>query len=276
MFIAACPGTALRLGSPMDAHGFYDEPGLYDVLHSRGTASEVRGYQRLSARLGLDTRGPWLEPACGSGRYLRAAIARGVRVAGFDMQPHMLAYARRRLARYDASLWVLAEADMRTFDIQAFAPGWVFQLAFNPINTIRHLHSDEAILAHFECIHRALRPGGVYVVGLSLSMYGFEQPSEDIWHGARGTLRVQQVVQYTPAAGGPDRAERVHNVLAVDTPGGTRIVPSSYTLRSYDREQWEAIIDQSPFEMIGCVDEAGRSMTPSAPGYALWVLRRGR
>lgn len=259
----------------MDANGFYDDAKLYDVLHARGTAAEVRGLQRVSARLGLDPAGPWLEPACGSGRILRSAAARGVRVAGFDRSPSMLEYARRGLAHHDPSLWRLGLADMRTFDAAAFAPGWAFELAFNPINTIRHLDSDRALLDHLACVHNALRPGGVYVVGLSLSVYGFEQPSEDTWQGRRGPLHVQQVVQYTPAAGGHHRAEMVHNVLAVTTPGGTRIVPSSFELRSYDRAQWESVLARSPLEWAGCVDEAGREMPAPVLGYALWVLRRG-
>lgn len=259
----------------MDVQGFYDDAKLYDVLHAHGTAGEVRGLQRLSARFGLDPSGPWLEPASGSGRYLRAAASRGLRVAGFDRQPAMLEYARRSLSRFDASRWCLGLADMRTFDAQAFAPGWAFELAFNPINTIRHLDSDRAVLDHLQHVHAALRPGGVYVVGLSLSVYGFEQPSEDTWQGRRGLLHVHQVVQYTPAHGGSDRAERVDSVLAVTTPSGRRIVPASYELRSYDRGQWDSVIARSPFELACCVNEAGREVAPPTLGYALYVLRRG-
>src|SRR5690606_35644929 len=68
------------LNSNVIAQGFYDEPMLYDVLHGKGTAGEVRGLRHLADRLGLDPTGPWLEPACGSGRYVRAAVARGVRI----------------------------------------------------------------------------------------------------------------------------------------------------------------------------------------------------
>lgn len=259
------------------APGFYDEPVLYDVLHGAGTAAEVTGLQRLSMRLGLRARGPWLEPACGSGRYLRVAAARGVRIAGFDQSEAMVEYARKGLGRFDRRLWRLGTASMEGFDAGEIAPGWRFELAFNPINTIRHLESDAAMLNHFERVHDALRPGGIYAIGLSMSVYGVEQPSEDVWDGARGSLHVKQVVQYTPARGGRDRMEQVHNVLEVTRPKDTQVVPSSYALRSYDRSQWDALIALSGFELIGCADEAGKAMEPlaeGAPGYAIWLLQR--
>ncbi len=260
----------------MIAEGFYDEPMLYDVLHGKGTAGEVRGLRHLADRLGLDPAGPWLEPACGSGRYVRAAVAQGVRISAFDLSEAMIEYARSRMHDGDADKFRLAVADMRTFVASDFAPGWTFELAFNPINTIRHLETDADLLAHLERIHDALRPGGVYAVGMSLSVYGFEQPSEDTWAGTRGSLKVTQVVQYTPAPGGRDRMEQVHNVLAVTRPSGNQIIPSAYGLRSYDREQWEAVLAQSPFSIRGCVDEAGEDIVPTSPGYALWVLQRDR
>ncbi len=260
----------------MIAEGFYDEPMLYDVLHGKGTADEVRGLRHLGDRLGLDPAGPWLEPACGSGRYVRAAVAQGVRIAAFDLSEAMIAYARSRMDSAKPGTYRLGVADMRTFDAASLAPGWRFELAFNPINTIRHLETDAHLLAHLERIHGALRPGGVYVVGLSLSVYGFEQPSEDTWHGSRGSLKVNQVVQYTPAHGGRDRTEQVHNVLAVTRPSGTRVIPSAYGLRSYDRDQWDSVLAHSPFSVWGCVNEAGEDIEPTSPGYALWVLRRDR
>ncbi len=259
------------------ARGFYDEPVLYDVLHGAGTAAEVTGLQRLCIRLGLGARGPWLEPACGSGRYLRVAAARGVRIAGFDQSEAMVEYARHGLERFDGGLWRVGVATMEAFDAAELARGWRFELAFNLINTIRHLGTDAAMLGHLHRVYNVLKPGGVYAVGLSMSVYGVEQPSEDVWEGARGSLRVKQVVQYTPARGGRDRMEHVHNVLEVTRPTETQIVPSSYVLRSYDRPQWNAIIERSGFELIGCADESGEAMEPlaeGAPGYAIWLLKR--
>ena len=258
------------------ASGFYDEPVLYDVLHSAGTADEILGLVRINERLGLGKTGPWLEPACGSGRYVRAAIARGIRIAAFDASEAMIRYARERLGGVRASHYRLGVASMEDFDASTLAPGWRFTLAFNPINTIRHLETDLAMQQHLKRVHDALRPGGVYVIGLSLSMYGLEQPSEDTWEGVRGSLRVKQVIQFVPPAGPGERFEEVFNVLHVHRPIETTTIPSSYKLRTYDCAQWQAIIDASPFALIGCADESGVNIDPPRLGYALWLLRRPR
>ena len=86
----------------------YANPAIYELLHAYGTAGEVRVLESLEAR----TRRPyssaplrWLEPACGTGRYLARASVRGRRVCGFDASPAMVAYARRRgLDVFEASL----------------------------------------------------------------------------------------------------------------------------------------------------------------------------
>lgn len=277
------------MADPTDiAPGFYDQPALYDVLHAAGTAAEVRGLARIAQRFELAPTGPWLEPACGTGRYLRAAVGLGVRIAGFDLSPAMIDYAAHRLREADAGRYRLGVAAMEDFDAQTLAPGWRFELAFNPINTIRHLETDAAVLGHLARVRDALRPGGVYAVGLSQSAYGLEQPSEDVWEGKRGPLHVKQVVQYTPPStpdGTPnrtpdaDRMEQVHSVLAVTRPGGNTIIPSSYALRCYDRAQWEAIVGASGLEVAGWADEDGEAIEPpghGVPGYALWLLRRPR
>ena len=260
----------------MTVEGFYDEPMLYDVLHSPGTADEVRALVHIAARFGLDPKGPWLEPACGSGRYVRAAVARGIRIAAFDASEPMIAYARDRMRGTDTSRYALGVMRMESFDANRLAPGWSFEFAFNLINTIRHIERDADLLEHLARVHSALRPQGVYAVGLSVSLYGAEQPSEDVWRASRGTLSVQQIVQYSPAPGDRDRAERVHSVLHITRPTESQTLPSAYLLRSYDLAQWQDVIDRSPFTLAGCVDEDGQEIEAPTLGYAIWLLQRKR
>src|SRR5512140_1066353 len=82
----------------------YADPLVYDILATPGTARELNVLQRIASRwveganAGREPR-RWLEPACGTGRYLRLAAARGLRVTGFDASPAMVGYARATLAR---------------------------------------------------------------------------------------------------------------------------------------------------------------------------------
>jgi len=153
-------------------------------------------------------------------------------------------------------------------------PGSV-DFAFNLINTIRHLPSDRAMLDHFEQMAKILKPGGVYALGLSLSSYGFEISSEDIWIGQRGRCEVRQVVQYLPGTGEGrgGRMERVISHLTVTRERSVDEIDFTYDLRGYDHAQWTRLIARSPLKVLGTVREDGSSFKVSEPGYAIFMLR---
>lgn len=250
---------------------FYDLPMLYDVLHAPGTAADLDGFQRMAERYVDGSSKRWLEPACGTGRFVRLAAKRGLRATGIDLSEAMIGYAQRRgIGRY-----VLGDITKLT---EHFKPG-SFDFAFCPINSVRHLPSDAAMVRHLKNMHAVLKPGGVYAVGIN---YGgvvdgvpLEFPSEDIWAAARGTLRVTQVVQYeTPQELG-DRTEHVRSVLTVQR--GARPseqVLSTYTLRTYTRAHWDAVVRASELRPVATVDEAGREVTIGDAGYGIHILKK--
>lgn len=260
---------------------FYSIPHLYDILHTPGTASEARGVVRVARRfLGAARarKGLWLEPACGSGRLLRYLASRGHRAIGFDVEPAMVAYAKRRNAELPAgSRPVVFEARMEDFD--AARSRLKADAAFNIINTIRHLPTDAALVQHFNAMSRVLRPGGVYIIGLGLAAYGLEPPTEDVWKGSRRGVRVHQVVQYEPAAGrtgNAARAERVVSHLTVTQGRGAapEHIDSVYSLRSYDLEQWRGVVGKTDLVELGAAAGTGEEANAAAPGYYLFVLGR--
>lgn len=214
----------------------------------------------------------WLEPACGTGRYLRTARSQGINGIGFDLSPEMIAYARARAARTQANAREqYFVGSMTDFASHLDRP---ISFAFNLINTIRHLGSDAEMLAHFEQIGQALAPRGVYAVGLSFSLYGHEQPSEDVWEGGRGQCRVQQVVQFTPPTRG--RHEQVISHLCVTTPEGEDHRTCQYTLRTYSAPEFTELIDRSCLRMLDVIDEEMNSIALPELGYATVVLGRRR
>lgn len=250
----------------------YARPALYDILHSPHTAGEVDLLQRCARDHGAPD-GPWLEPACGTGRYLRVLAARGVRATGFDLDEGMLGYARQRLRRGGGRRRIrLLRADMADFVDRVGRER--FAVAFTPVNTLRHLHRPREVTAHLRQIAAALRPGGLYLVGISLSRYDEEEPSEDLWTARRGSCSVRQVVQYLP----PDRRTRLETVfshLQVDRPGGREYLDTSYRLRSYDLRQWKGLVARSPLQRVGAVDDLGQPVTEDViADYQIEVLRR--
>jgi SAM-dependent methyltransferase len=261
--------------------GLYSDAEVYDILHAPGTAGEVRGLERTAREfLNTDESLVWLEPACGSGRYIRGLARRGHRAIGFDLNADMIHFARRRWAltrrrqnhrraRGSARFFV---ADMTGFSAQV-KPESV-DVAFNPINTIRHLESDEAMLQHFGAVHGSLRPGGIYLVGLSLTWYGREWPSEDYWRGSRGGTSVEQVVQFTPPSSSANRFEESHSHLIIRRGDEEEHRDSRYRLRCYSRGQWRALIAKGPLSLKAVVDSDGHRHDPGPVGYAVYILQK--
>jgi SAM-dependent methyltransferase len=249
---------------------FYTDALVYDVLHTPGTAGDVRALERIERRfVPRDLPRVWLEPACGSGRHLRLAARRGIHAIGFDLSEPMIDYAR---ARGCSHAFV---GDMRAFTLPRGSPR--VSLAFNLINTLRHLGGDRAMLDHFACMKRALHPRGVYAVGLSLSAYGLESPSEDAWRGRRGGLSVSQLVQFIPPEPGSPapRTERVYSHLAIQRGESTTHQDSAYTLRCYNRRQWDSLLKRAGWRVLATLDQDARDHTIVEPGYGVWVLAPG-
>lgn len=272
---------------PEGSRRLYDDPVVYDTLMSPGTARELDALYRVARRYTWPpARAPWplakrpspsaprwLEPACGTGRLLRLAAARGLRAIGFDREPAMVAYAREAVARRGLGRRVhVFHADLTDF-ADAVAPASI-DFAFCTLNTLRHLPSDARLLAHLDQVARVLRDGAVYAVGLSLTRYGEEAPDEDVWTARRGGLRVTQLATCLPpdASAGRARRERVISHLVVAARGVEEHRDDAYDLRCYDERQWDAVVRRSGLRRLASCDAAGRPLAGRVLPYQLEVL----
>lgn len=113
-----------------------------------GEADLVMGYAPASV----------LDAGCGTGRIGRELARRGVEVVGVDLDPDMLATARRRAP---ALRWI--EADLASIDL-----GRTFDLILAAGNVMILLTpgSEEAVLMN---LARHLGPGGRLVAGFQLT-----------------------------------------------------------------------------------------------------------
>ena len=257
--------------------GLYTDPALYDILYSPGTAREVDVLEKVEAACSggrpLAGNRLWLEPACGTGRYLRVAAGRGRHCVGFDLDEGQLDYARRRKS---ARLIRYHQADMRDFAEACRLQPASVDFAFNPVNSLRHLGSDRALLEHLQQMAQVLKPGGVYVVGLSLTNYTWLAEEEDVWEGRRGGCHVSQLVNYLPPAPGTGRSrvETVISHLTVTRPGGVQHLDDSYDLRCYDEEQWVRLVGHSALRLTGSFDAHGKSRGQRQLPYQLDALQK--
>jgi len=95
-----------------------------------------------------------LELAIGTGRIAVPLAARGVRVAGIDLSPDMVAELRKKTD----------EIPVEIGDMSATRVGGTFSLVYVVYNSIFNLRTQERQVACFENAAAHLEPGGAFVV----------------------------------------------------------------------------------------------------------------
>lgn len=250
------------------APSLYSDPGLYDLVHHDGTDDEVWFLDRLSKEHGCGIKMA-LEPACGTGRYLVGLLRRGWAVEGYDLSETMVSFARRRLARWGK------RAKVARGEMTAYRPTRRFGLIFNLLSTFRHLMTDREALAHLKLMAGALEPDGIFVLGLDLSLYGQDEPDEEVWSCRQGRRQAKHVVMSLPPE--PEtRRERVINFVTTIVNKRERVLESAYDLRSYDAAQLAALINSSPLRIVKVYGYDGKPAALDGPERALWLVLKNR
>jgi SAM-dependent methyltransferase len=189
---------------------WYDYPRYYDLAFRSETRREADFIEAACRKYCPFAARRLLEPACGTGRLVTELAARGYRMTGFDLNRPALDYLRRRLARRGLRARVL-EADMADFRLAA-----PVDAAFCPVNTFRHLLSEESARSHLECIAAALRPGGIYVLGLHLLPPDASEEDGERWTERQGRTQVTVTLRVL-ATDRRRRVERLRVSLLVRT-----------------------------------------------------------
>lgn len=149
--------------------GVYDEADLYCAAFDFSVDAEVEWLLTQIPGLGEGAGVKRvLEPMCGNARYGHAFIRHGLEYVGLDASPSMLARAEVR------SGMTLHQADSRAFRLE----GEPFDLAFCPIDSIRHLSGDGDIERHLACVrdHLTPAPGSAYVIEVDLMSRDGDEP----------------------------------------------------------------------------------------------------
>ncbi len=227
---------------------WYDVPRLYDVVFDVGTAQEADFLEGVARAYGRADGRRVLEPACGTGRLVAELARRGWTARGFDRNRNMLAYARKRLATTGvrASLGV---GEMAHFEVAR-----PYDLAHCLVSTFKYLLDEDSARSHLESVARALRPGGIYVLGLHLTDYGRVVDERERWVERRGGLTVTSDMRVGP----PDRRTRleaVRNRLTEKTARSERHYESRWDFRTYSAREVAALIGSVPaFELAAVHD----------------------
>jgi SAM-dependent methyltransferase len=124
----------------------------------------------VEALVELAGDGPALELAVGTGRVALALSARGVRVHGIELSPHMVARLRAKAGAHDVEVTV---GDMTSTRLDHS-----FTLVYLVWNTIMNVTTQDEQVAVFENAAAHLEPGGCFVVEVVVPQLRLLPPGE--------------------------------------------------------------------------------------------------
>lgn len=197
----------------------------------------------------------------------------GFEVSGIDLNPKAIAYCNDRLQRHGLpeSCFVADICDFQLDELQ--------DAAFNTINSFRHLESETAALSHLRCMSQAVRPGGIYVLGLHLLPTESEPDEEESWSHRRGHLQVNTRMWLV------ERDEQLRYethafVFDVYTPTRQFRIRDQFRFRTYTVPQFLELLEQVPqWQLAGVFDFAYDVDAPvpldGETQDAVFILRRG-
>ncbi len=217
----------------------YDLARYWDLSFRDETKREVDFIESAAARFATGSVRRVLELGSGGGRLVVELAARGYEPIGLDINEHALRYLRGRLARRGLHAQVL-HADMATFQLDAPA-----DMALCTFDTFRYLCSERAARSCLRSVAAALRPGGLFILGLHLLPPEAELRCVERWSGRHGrttvtvTLRVMETDLRC-------RLERVRFCMLVRNGSGQRRARFELPLRTYSARQFKRLLAAVP------------------------------
>lgn len=249
----------MSISAPLRSN-WYDLPRYYDLSVADETAGEV-AFVAGAAQKFLDqmpAKQPLrvVEPACGTGRLTEALIDHGFQVTAFDLNPTMVEFTKERLNKNGMKSGAgddnprlksrrvrssnVFQADMARFTIPQPADIGVCLL-----DSFRHLLTEDNARAHLQCMARAVRPGGIYLLGLHLLPPDADLDCTERWTNQSGSTHVTTTLRVTESSR-RTRLEQIRISLLVRE--GKRIARyrDEFPLRLYTAAQLKSLIASVP------------------------------
>ena len=232
--------TDVKSSIAIDQPGsFYDHPAYYDIVFGSDWKAEYAFLLAAFEKHATGTVWSIFEPACGTGRLLYRLGKLGFSVSGCDLAESMVRYCNKRLARHGMPQTAF-QADMSVIDL----PGPV-DASFNMINTFRHLLTQEQAHSHLETLGQAIRPGGLYILGMHLTPTKGYATESETWSASRGQLTVHTHLWFQ-RRDMETRLEHYSAVYDVEKPSGPVQLRDEVAFRLYTREHLYEMMAKLP------------------------------
>jgi SAM-dependent methyltransferase len=238
---------------------WYDTPLYYDIIFDADTPREADFLEAVHELHGLGGRSRRvLEPACGSGRLVLEMARRGWKVDGFDGNLRMLEFAKERVrnAKLKAELW----EDW----MQSFCPGkhQPYDMAHCLVSSFKYLLTGRHAAACLRRVADALKPGGLFVLGVHLTCYSNNPEEHERWKAERDGIRVVCDTHTWPADP-QTRQENLRTRLRITQGSRTQTQETRWQFRTYNAAQIRRLLRSAPtLELVACHDFTYDLQTP--------------
>ena len=238
--------------SKKSSTAWYDSPLYYDIVYADYTKKESRFIEGIVQRHCPQIKGPLrvLEPACGSGRLLESMALRGHHVAGFDLNRHQVAYAQKRLKAKGLAVKVWRDG-LEDFSLPKGQP---YDVAHCFVSTFKYVRTERGAVASLRRMAKALRPGGLCLIGIHLTDYAKNPPDHERWAGRRQGIRVVSDTWSAPAVR-TRRTEAMRTRMKITQDGKTWEEETHWKFRTYSPTEVRALLAQVPeLKLVVCHD----------------------
>jgi SAM-dependent methyltransferase len=217
----------------------YDYPLYYDLVYGSDWHAELQFLEQSFSRFVQGDVKTVFEPACGTGRLLHRLACHGYKVSGLDLNERAVEFCNARLERLGFRPTAFVG------DMTGFTLPQPVDAAFNTINSFRHLQTEDAARRHLACMAQAVRPGGIYVLGLHLTPTRGEAITEESWHARRGHL-VVNTSMWTIDRNLAEREEHCGIAIDVYKPTENFRIEDELVFRTYTWPQLEQTLAAAP------------------------------
>ena len=227
---------------------WYNFPQYYDLAFRSETIPEANFIEAACRKYCSGTTRRLLEPACGTGRLVTELAARGYDLVGLDLSKPSLAFLRRRLARRKLQAEIL-HGDMSDFELSE-----PVDAAYSTFDGFRHLLTEETALGHLQSVARALRPGGIYLLGFHLLPPDADEECTERWSETRGQTKVTVTLRVLETSR-RRRIEKLRVCLLVRSPQKELRLRHDFEFRMYTVGQFVQLLEKVPqFELCDVYD----------------------
>lgn len=217
---------------------WYDYPQLYELGFLKETPKESKFCEAVFKKYVPFPVKRVIELGCGSGRLVCDMATRGFDMTGLDLNPTALEYCKKKLKKLGAKGEAVV-GDMTKFEFDE-----PFDAAINSINTFRHLESEEAALAHLDCVAEHLKPGGVFILSLHLLPVDGDLWGTERWAAKEDDLSVYYALTVVETSM-KTRLEKLRISMLVKNNKESFRLSDHITLRIYTAPQLKSLIAKS-------------------------------